>query len=52
MWKRELIKNKLYSAALISLGALSIPIEYDATAFIFTLIMGLPLFFAKEHWIM
>ena len=52
MWKRELIKNKLYSAALISLGALSIPIEYDATAFIFTLIMGLPLFFAKENWIM
>jgi hypothetical protein len=35
MWKRELIKNKLYSAALI-----------------FTLIMGLPLFFAKENWIM
>ena len=30
----------------------SIPIEYDATAFIFTLIMGLPLFFAKENWIM
>ena len=52
MWRRELIKNKLYSAALISLGALSIPIEYDATAFIFTLIMGLPLFFAKENWIM
>lgn len=52
MWKRELIKNKLYSAALISLGALSIPIEYDVTAFIFTLIMGLPLFFAKENWIM
>jgi hypothetical protein len=52
MWKRELIKNKLYSAALISLGALSILIEYDAAAFIFTLIMGLPLFFAKENWIM
>ena len=37
MWRRELIKNKLYSAALISLGALSIPIEYDATAFIFAM---------------
>ena len=51
MWKKELLKNKLYSVALISVGALSIPIEYDATAFIFTLMMGLPLFFAKENWI-
>ena len=50
MWKKELLKNKLYSVALISVGALSIPIEYDATAFIFTLMMGLPLFFAKENW--
>lgn len=52
MWKKELLKNKLYSIALVSVGALSISIEYDATAFIFTLMMGLPLFFAKENWIM
>lgn len=51
MWKKELLKNKLYSVALILLGALSIPIEYDATAFVFTLMMGLPLFCAKENWI-
>ncbi len=51
MWKKELLKNKLYSVAMIFLGALSIPIEYDATVFVFTLMMGLPLFFAKENWI-
>lgn len=52
MWKKKLLKNKLYSVVLVSIGALSIPIEYDATAFVFTLMLGLPLFFAKENWIM
>ena len=42
MWKRELIKNKLYSVVLMVLGGLSVPIEYDATAFIFTLMVGIP----------
>lgn len=51
MWKRELIKNKLYSVVLMVLGGLSVPIEYDATAFIFTLMVGIPLFFSKENWI-
>ena len=31
MWKKELLKNKLYSIILIGIGALSIPIEYDCT---------------------
>ena len=51
MWKRELIKNKLYSVALMVVGGLSVPIEYDATAFIFTFMVGIPLFFSKENWI-
>ena len=51
MWKRELLKNKLYSVALVSLGALSIPVEYDVTAFVFSLMIGIPLFFSKENWI-
>lgn len=42
MWKRELIKNKLYSVAFMVVGGLSVPIEYDATAFIFTLMVGIP----------
>ena len=51
MWRRELLKNKLYSLILIGIGALSVLIDYDATFFIFTLMFGLPLFFAKENWI-
>ena len=52
MWRRELIKNKLYAIVIILLGALTIPIEWDATFFLFALIMELALFFAKENWIM
>lgn len=52
MWKRELIKNKFYAIAIIILGALTIPIEWDATFFLFSLFLGLGLFFSKENWIM
>lgn len=52
MWKRKLIKNKIYSLLLIGIGVLSILIEYDATFFIFSLMLGVPIFFAKENWIM
>lgn len=51
MWKRELLKNKLYAIVIIFLGALSIPIEWDATFFLFALVVGLVLFFEKEDWI-
>lgn len=52
MWKRELIKNKVYSAVFIFIGAITIPIESDATAFIFLLMISVSLFFAKENWIL
>lgn len=52
MFKRELLKNKLYGAAMIGLGVLSVPIEWDATFFLFALMMGLTLFFSKANWIM
>lgn len=51
MWRRELLKNKIYSLILIGLGALSIPIEYDGTFFIFSLMLGISLFFSKQNWI-
>lgn len=51
MWRRELLKNKLYAIAFIFLGALSVPIEWDATFFLFTLMVGVMLFFSKENWI-
>lgn len=51
MWKRELLKNKLYAIAIIFLGALSIPIEWDVTFFLFAVLVGVVLFFEKENWI-
>lgn len=52
MWTRELIKNKIYAVILILIGALTIPIEWDATFFLFVLMMGLCLFFSKGNQIM
>ncbi len=52
MWSRKLLKNKLYAIAIIFLGALSVPIDWDATFFLFALMVGLVLFFSKENWIM
>lgn len=49
--KRELIKNKLYAIIFILIGAVSILIDQDGTFFIFALMFGIPLFFAKENWI-
>lgn len=52
MWSKETIKNKIYALVLIGIGALSILPENDATACIFFCLIGVPLFFAKENWIM
>ncbi len=52
MFKRELLKNKLYGAAMIGLGALSVPINLDATFLLFTLMAGGGLIFSKENWIL
>lgn len=51
MWRKELIKNKIYGIGIIILGALSVPIEWDATFFLFALMIGLTLIFSKENWI-
>lgn len=51
MWSHKLVKNKIHAVLFILLGALSVPIEWDATFFLFTLIMGGCLFFSKENWI-
>ena len=47
----KLVKNKIHAVLFILLGALSVPVEWDATFFLFTLIMGGCLFFSKENWI-
>lgn len=47
-----LLKNKIIAVILILLGALSILIlEGEATFFLFTLIVGIVLFFARENWV-
>jgi len=51
MWRRELIKNKIYSLVLILIGVVPILINQDGTFFIFALMLGVPLFLAKENWI-
>lgn len=43
--------NKIYSLVLMGLGAILIPIDGDATVFVFSLIIGIPMFFARKQWI-
>lgn len=46
----KLLKNKLYSSLLMLVGYLSmLLLEGDATVFIFTLMIGIPVFFAKDN---
>lgn len=49
LFNRKLLKNKLYSILLMLVGYVSIKIVGDGTAFIFTLCIGLPVFFANEN---
>lgn len=44
-------KNKLIALALITLGALSVGLEKDITFLVFTLLIGIPLFFSKDNWV-
>lgn len=45
------LKNKIMAVCLMLLGWLSSKIDGDGTFFIFTLIIGIPLLFAKKNWI-
>lgn len=48
--RHKLFKNKLYSSILILIGLFSIKLlEGDITVFILILLLGLPVFFAKEN---
>ena len=48
---KKTIKNKVMASVFILMGWGSIFIDMDSTMFVFTLMLGLPLFFAKENWI-
>ena len=43
--------NRIYAVIFILLGALTVFIEYDITFFVFTLFIGIPMFFSKKNWI-
>lgn len=52
MWKRELLRNKLYALLLVGLSLPVMFLDGDATATVLMLFFAVPLFFAKENWIM
>ena len=49
LFNKKLLKNKVYSLGIMLVGGLTIPVLGDCTAFVFTLIIGLPLFFARKN---
>ena len=51
MWKRELLKNKLYALLLVGLSLPIMFLDGDATATVLMLFFAVPMFFAKENWI-
>lgn len=46
----NLIFNKLIALVLIGAGAFAVWMEGDGTFLIFALLIGVPMFFAKENW--
>ncbi len=51
MWKKELIKNKIWAICILLLGIATICIDNDATVFVLLLPIGMTLFFARENWV-
>ena len=49
---RRTYKNKICVVVLILIGILSTVISDDATVLVFTLLIGIPLFFVKDNFIM
>lgn len=52
MFKPELIRNKLYALLLIACTLPVMLLEGDATATVFIAMIAMPMFFAKENWIL
>lgn len=46
---RRTWKNKVAALAMAFVGYLSIFIDNDATAFVFILLLAIPVFFAKDN---
>lgn len=52
MPKPELIRNKLYAVLLILCTLPIVFLDGDATATVFMAMIAVPMFFAKENWIL
>lgn len=50
MLSYNLIFNKLVAIVLIGAGAFAVWMEGDGTFLMFALLIGVPMFFAKENW--
>lgn len=51
MWKRELIRNKIYAVLMVLASLPVVILEKDGTVLLLSLFFGVPMFFAKENWI-
>ena len=49
---KETAKNKISALALIGIAAVPMVLDHDGTFMIFALIVAVPLFFAKESWML
>ena len=47
---RETLKNKLSAIALLIVGTIPVMIDGDGTALVFLGCIAIPMFFAKENW--
>lgn len=50
MWKRELIRNKIYAVLMVLASLPVVILERDGTVLLLSLFFGVPMFFAKENW--
>lgn len=51
-YMRETYKNKLLALLMIILGGISAVIDKDATAFVFILLIAVPIFFINKNILM
>lgn len=51
MFCLDLLINKIFALALVSIGVLTMRLDGDATMFILALFFAAPMFFAKRSWI-
>lgn len=52
MWERKLLQNKLYAVLMILCTLPLVFLEGDATATVFISLIAVPMFLAKENWIL